>query len=1419
METPAARGSGPPEPDATGEPGGPRFRAGGGRGQGPERVRPNGRRATGADRPVLPGLPAEESLLDSSPTTMGSPEGRFHFAIDRGGTFTDVFAQCPGGHVRVLKLLSEDPANYVDAPTEGIRRILEQEGGMPLPRDRPLDTSRIASIRMGTTVATNALLERRGERVALLVTRGFRDLLHVGTQAREDLFDLAVPMPEMLYEEVLEVDERVVLYREEPGAGMPVKGRTGDLLEVQQPVDLGGLRGKLEGLLSRGIRSLAVVLMHSYTWAQHEQQVGALARELGFTHVSLSSEAMPMVRIVPRGHTACADAYLTPTIQRYVQGFRRGFQGQLKDVQVLFMRSDGGLAPMDSFSGSRAVLSGPAGGVVGYSATTYRVEGGHPVIGFDMGGTSTDVSRYAGEFEHVFEASTAGVTLQAPQLDINTVAAGGGSRLFFRSGLFVVGPESAGAHPGPACYRKGGPVTVTDANLVLGRLLPASFPRIFGPGEDQPLSPEASRKALEAVATEVNSFLTNGPCPASPLSLEEVAMGFVRVANEAMCRPIRALTQARGHDPSAHVLACFGGAGGQHACAIARALGMDTVHIHRHSGLLSALGLALADVVHEAQEPCSLPYAPETFVQLDQRLSRLEEQCVDALRAQGFPRAQISTESFLHLRYQGTDCALMVSAHQHPATAHSPRAGDFGAGFVERYMREFGFIIPERPVVVDDVRVRGTGRSGLCLEYVPKAQSGPPRVDKMTRCYFEGGYQETPVYLLGELGAGHKLQGPCLLIDSNRWAEGRGHGCRGWGDPWGPGCRSLKGSRVPSWLGCFWAWARGVPAWEGCVAWLLQPLCCPARSTILVEPACQAEVTETGDIRISVGAEAPGTVGAQLDPIHLSIFSHRFMSIAEQMGRILQRTAISTNIKERLDFSCALFGPDGGLVSNAPHIPVHLGAMQETVQFQIQHVGADLHPGDVLLSNHPCAGGSHLPDLTVITPVFWPGQTRPVFYVASRGHHADIGGITPGSMPPHSTTLQQEGAIFLSFRLVQAGVFQEEAVTEALRAPGNIPGCSGTRNLHDNLSDLRAQVAANQKGIQLVGELIGQYGLDVVQAYMGHIQANAELAVRDMLRAFGTSRQAQGLPLEVSAEDHMDDGSPIRLRVQIDVSEGSAVFDFSGTGPEVFGNLNAPRAITLSALIYCLRCLVGRDIPLNQGCLAPVHVVIPKGSILDPSPEAAVVGGNVLTSQRVVDVILGAFGACAASQGCMNNVTLGNAHLGYYETVAGGAGAGPGWHGRSGVHSHMTNTRITDPEILESRYPVILRRFELRLGSGGRGRFRGGDGVIRELLFREEALLSVLTERRAFQPYGLMGGEPGTRGLNLLIRKGGRTVNLGGKTSVLVSPGDVFCLHTPGGGGYGDPEDPAPLPASLLQPLAFPERGSVYEYRRAQETV
>ncbi|KAF3703507.1 5-oxoprolinase [Channa argus] len=1311
---------------------------------------------------------------------MAETKGKFNFAIDRGGTFTDVFAQLPDGRERVLKLLSQDPQNYRDAPTEGIRRVLEEETGQVFPHNQPVDTSLIGWIRMGTTVATNALLEREGERTALLVTKGFKDLLHIGTQARPKLFDLEVAVPEVLYEEVIEVDERIVLTQD--GCQLPrkgpkrmVTGSTGDSLEVWRELDLERVEKDLRGVLSRGITSLAVLLLHSYTWADHEKALGALARRLGFTQVSLSSEVMPMVRAVPRGYTVCADAYLTPKIRQYLKGFTSGFKGGLKDVDVLFMQSDGGLTPMEQFCGSRAILSGPAGGVVGYAVTSSSQMEKKPVIGFDMGGTSTDVSRYAGQYEHVFEATTAGVTLQAPQLDINTVAAGGGSRVFFRSGMFVVGPESAGAHPGPACYRKGGPLTVTDANLALGRLLPSFFPKIFGLGEDEPLSLEETMKHFRHLTQEINLFLSskhsqaaNGPSHShnnvlpnsqSQMSVEEVAMGFIRVANEAMCRPIRALTQAKGHDTSHHVLACFGGAGGQHACAIARALGMKTVFIHKYSGVLSAYGLALADVVEEVQEPCSLQYERRCFSKLDLRVKQLSKQCHDTLCARGFTSSQITTEAFLHMRYEGTDCALMVTATGYPSNPQSCQAGDFQRAFTNRYLKEFGFTIPDRPIVVDDIRVRGCGKSGINVMYKSKMGRGQAKPVTVTKCYFEDGYLDTSVYLWEELPCGHNIQGPAIIIDKN--------------------------------------------------------------STILVEPCCEAHLTEGGDVCITVGSDPHCSLGTELNTVQLSIFSHRFMSIAEQMGRVLQRTSISTNIKERLDFSCAVFGPDGGLVSNAPHIPVHLGAMQETVQYQIRSMGNELKEGDVILSNHPCAGGSHLPDLTVITPVFRRGMSHPVFFVASRGHHADIGGITPGSMPPHSNSLQQEGAVFTSFKLVTGGIFQEEAVTEALMAPACYPECSGTRNLHDNLSDLRAQVAANQRGSQLVEELIESYGLSVVQAYMGYIQSNAELAVRDMLRDYAHRRQQLTGSLEVEAEEFMDDGTPIRLRVQINKEEGSAVFDFTGTGTEVWGNCNAPRAITLSALIYCLRCMVGQDIPLNQGCLAPIKVIIPSGSILQPSANAAVVGGNVLTSQRVVDVIFRAFEVCAASQGCMNNVTFGNEMIGYYETVAGGAGAGPGWNGRSGVHSHMTNTRITDPEILEKRYPVILEQFSLRLGSGGEGKYRGGDGVIRKLLFRNKVVLSVLTERRSTRPYGLKGGEDGAAGLNLLHRADGRVLNLGAKTSISLQPGDKFCLYTPGGGGYEREEEANGKPQTKRMRLneTFPERGSVFEYRMAQEGV
>ncbi|XP_063542483.1 5-oxoprolinase [Cydia strobilella] len=1290
-----------------------------------------------------------------------SPPG-FQFAIDRGGTFTDVFARCPNGKVRVMKLLSVDPQNYDDAPREAIRRILQEETGNAVDKDGKVNTSIIESIRMGTTVATNALLERKGAKMALVINKGFKDLLLIGNQARPNIFQLDIKRPDVLYSDVIEVDCRVIPAMDDrcqlgdlKSQWRPVTGITGEKMLIMKELDEDAVRRDLMRLREKGIESVAVVLAHSYTYHEHEIRIGKIAEEIGFPLVSLSHAVTAMVRLAPRGYTAAADAYLTPHIQRYLRGFARGFKDELKGTNVLFMQSDGGLTPMDLFNGSRAILSGPAGGVVGYAMTSYQKETGLPVIGFDMGGTSTDVSRYAGALEHVHEATTAGVTIQAPQLDINTVAAGGGSMLTFRSGLFAAGPESASAHPGPACYRKGGPLTVTDANLLLGRLLPEYFPKIFGPNENEPLDKEATITAFKKMTNEINSFLKADG--GKEMTMEEVAMGFLNVANEAMCRPINALTTARGHDAARHALACFGGAGGQHACAVARTLGVATVLLHKYAGILSAYGMALAHVVHEAQQPSGCVYAPNNFQDIDRQLDVLAAVCRDKLRKQGFSDARIQTEPYLHLRYVGTDCALMVSAV--PATSkRATQHGDFYTAFVTRYQTEFGFTLADRDVIVDDIRVRGIGLSEVAEETAPPSGKGTtPVPEKTVKVYFEGGYQDTAVYLLDKLRPDQAVPGPAIIMDS--------------------------------------------------------------LSTVLVEPDCRAEITKLGDIKITIGSGQPKRITTVLEPIQLSIFSHRFMSIAEQMGRVLQRTSISVNIKERLDFSCALFGPDGGLVSNAPHIPVHLGAMQETVQYQMKVRGDSLKPGDVLLANHPKAGGSHLPDLTVITPVFHNGRGRPIFFVASRGHHADIGGLTPGSMPPHSVSLKQEGAAFKSFLLVDGGKFNEKELTAELMKPGEEEGCSGTRNLADNLSDLKAQVAANQRGIQLVGELIGHYGLDVVQAYMAHIQKNAEIAVRDMLKEIASKTYASTGSTVLKAVEYLDNGTPIALSVTIDKDTGTALCDFTGTGVEVWGNLNSPRAITLSALIYCLRCMVGHDVPLNQGCLNPVQVVIPPGSILDPSEGAAVVGGNVLTSQRIVDVVLKAFQVCAASQGCMNNLTLGEDDWGYYETVAGGSGAGPGWHGSGGVHTHMTNTRITDVEIVERRYPMLVAEFSLRPHTGGRGRWRGGDGTRRALVFRRPVRLSVLTERRAFQPYGMNGGEPGERGLNLLQRVDGRVINLGGKASVEAYPGDKYIMNSPAGGGYGQPSDSPPDDSCAERRSGFLERGSVYEYRSAQESV
>ncbi|CAJ1921532.1 unnamed protein product [Cylindrotheca closterium] len=1254
--------------------------------------------------------------MTSGPLTpdMVPSDGKYHFAIDRGGTFTDVVATLPSGEIVVSKLLSEDPQHYLDAPTEGIRRVLEKNdvsSGIDYTRGRLVCTSNIGSIRMGTTVATNALLERRGSKMALITTKGFKDLLEIGNQARPDIFDLSCKTPSLLYHTVVEVDERVFLEKfcpAEMAATLERKvGITKEGVLIEKKPDLDVVKKQLEAIRDSGIASLAIVFLHGYTYEEHERMVGKIAKEMAcFSEISMSHEVMSMVKMVPRGHTSCAAAYLTPKITEYLNGFTKGFDANLTNVPLQFMKSDGGLAPINDFGGHQAILSGPAGGVVGYAKTAFNSPNSPPVIGFDMGGTSTDVSRFDGSFDHVFETITAGVAIQAPQLDIHTVAAGGGSCLHLRRGMFVVGPDSAGAHPGPVCYRKNGMLAVTDANVVLGRIIPSQFPHIFGPEENEPLDVDGARKAFEELERLPEA---GGRSP------EELAFGFLQVANEAMCRPIRNLTQMKGFDITSHTLACFGGAGAQHACNIAKALGMSEVYVHRYSGVLSAYGLSLADAVHEEQIPTAEVYDGGMSDIGKERLAMLRERATKALTAQGYKEGNISTEEFINMRYDGTDTAIMIKQSENMT---------FSEAFEAIYRREFGFTLKDRDICVDDYRVRAVVAGKMLEPEPPTASCGIPTPSLGTsRAFFDNGWEEVPVYKVEDLNPGHEIPGPCIIV---------------------------------------------------------QPI-----STVVVEINCRAFVTAYGDLRIKIGHSEEHHLSAdaviKADPVKLSVFSHRFMGIAEQMGRTLQRTAISVNMKERLDFSCALFTKDGGLVANAPHIPVHLGAMQAAVRFQVEYweTNGGIQEGDVLLSNHPQkAGGSHLPDITVITPVFHEGEI--IFFVASRGHHADIGGISPGSMPPHSKSLEEEGAMIIAFKLVEQGKFQEAGITEILMSPGKIPGNSGTRNLRDNISDLRAQVAANNSGILLLQDLVKEHGLEVVAAYMNYIQENAEGAVRLMLKQFATTHDKK-----VSATDFMDDGTPICLTIEIDPDTGSAVFDFTGTGPQVDGNHNAPPAVTYSAVIYALRSLVGDDIPLNQGCLAPIKFIIPKFSLLNPSEDAGVVGGNVLTSQRVVDVVLLAFSACAASQGCMNNLTFGDKEFGYYETIAGGSGAGPTWVGKSGIHTHCTNTRITDPEILERRYPVLLREFSIRQDSGGKGKHAGGNGVIRELEPLRPLVMSILSERRALQPYGMAGGDPGERGRNLVVKQNGTLVNLGGRCSGQLMLGERLRIETPGGGGYG----------------------------------
>ncbi|KAJ0385257.1 hypothetical protein COL922a_006766 [Colletotrichum nupharicola] len=1272
---------------------------------------------------------------------------RIRISIDRGGTFTDVHAAIPGREDIILKLLSVDPANYQDAPTEGIRRILEMVTGETLPRGQLLDLFHVESIRMGTTVATNALLERKGERVALITTKGFRDLLAIGNQSRPNIFDLSVTRPEVFFDEVVEVDERITMedYTEDPASVKTtpthddkelVTAITGETIRVLKRPDLAEIKTQLEKVRGQGFRSIAIVFIHSYAYPDHELLVGRIAAEMGFS-VTLSSEVQPMINVVPRGMSAVADAYLTPVIRQYVDSISANFKGGFAAAatRIEFMQSDGGLVDYRKFSGLKAILSGPAGGVVGYAQTSWDDEERRPVIGFDMGGTSTDVSRYAGVYDHVFETTTAGIAIQSPQLDIHTVAAGGGSILTWKNGLFNVGPESASAHPGPACYRKGGPLTVTDANLFLGRLLPEYFPKVFGPKENEPLSREVTASKFLELTSQINK--DREASGLSLLSPEEVALGFLKVADEGMASPIRALTEARGYEAGVHHLACFGGAGGQHACSVATVLGISRIIIHKYSSILSAYGMSLADVVHEIQRPSAIAYSDETAASIQQQLEDLSSQATLELVKQGFAEDRITHDAYLNMRYAGSSSSLMIL---------KGADWNFKTEFEGAHRRGFGFHFPEKAIIVDDIRIRATGAARAKVEKSPFAQmkavegstAATPSPSGTNKVYFEGhGHLDTAIYELQTIPVGARITGPALIIDNTQ--------------------------------------------------------------TILVTPASTATVLDSYVVIDRAPKEVVAKTNGEQEefsPVQLTVFGHRFMSIAEQMGRTLQKTAVSTNIKERLDFSCAIFSPDGGLVANAPHVPVHLGSMQFAVRYQHNLWNGKLKDGDVLVSNHPSCGGTHLPDITVITPVFDGDEIA--FYVASRGHHADIGGILPGSMPPTSSALWQEGAAIESTKLVSEGRFNEDEVRRLLlEEPAQYDGCSGTRRLQDNLSDLKAQIAANAKGIALIKALIAENGLATVHRYMYAIQHTAEHAVRELMQ----STLAKFGPEPLVAVDYMDDGTPISLKITVS-PDGSATFDFTGTGPQVLGNTNAPIAITHSAIIYCLRGLISSQIPLNQGCLAPIDIVIPDGSILNPGAGLAVVGGNVLTSQRITDVVLKAFRASAASQGCCNNLTFGTGGkdpvtgehkdgFGYYETIAGGAGAGPTWAGQSGVHTHMTNTRITDPEVFEKRYPCVLRRFQLRAGSGGVGRNRGGDGTVREIEFRVPVQCSILSERRSRRPYGMEGGGDGEAGVNLVIvrddMKNGevRVVNLGAKATTKLRAGERVIIQSPGGGAWG----------------------------------
>jgi 5-oxoprolinase (ATP-hydrolysing) len=1188
--------------------------------------------------------------------------------IDRGGTFTDVVARDPEGGYHTHKLLSEAPERYADAALQGIRDLLG------LKPDASIPAAQVLCVKMGTTVATNALLERQGERVILLVSRGFADALRIGNQTRPHLFELDIKLPELLYERVVEIGGR---YRT-------------DGFELE-PLDADGAHEALAQAHAEGIRACAIAFIHGYRYHDHETAVAEIARGIGFTQVSVSHQVSPLMKLVGRGDTTVVDAYLSPILRRYVDRVA----ADLEDARLMFMQSNGGLVDARMFRGKDSILSGPAGGVVGAVRTAASL-GIERIIGFDMGGTSTDVSHYAGEYERAFETEVAGVRMRAPMMRIHTVAAGGGSILHFDGSRYRVGPDSAGADPGPACYRRGGPLTVTDCNVMLGKLDPEFFPNVFGENGDEPLDAGCVRDRFTALAGEISAVTGDDRTP------EQVAEGFLQIAIENMANAIKKISIQRGYDITRYTLNCFGAAAGQHACLVADALAIRSVLIHPYAGVLSAYGMGLADLRVIREAAVEAPLSEDELATLGHTLDKLEDDGRREMREQGVEDALIRCVRKIRVRYEGTDTPLEV---------------DFGgvdsiiAAFEDIHRGRFGFISTDKDHIVEALAVEVIGTTDTAEDpLLPDTDDGvKARPLACRRVVFGGAAHEATFFERAGLAPGMCIAGPAVIVEPT--------------------------------------------------------------STTVLEPGWSARMSDRGHLLLerTMPRESARAVGTDVDPVMLEIFNSLFMSIAEQMGAALQNTASSVNIKERLDFSCAVFDAAGNLVANAPHIPVHLGSMSESVKSIIANRSGTMHRGDAYMLNAPYNGGTHLPDVTVITPVFG-NDDEILFYVASRGHHADIGGITPGSMPPHSRTVEEEGVLIDDFLLVEAGHLRE-AETYALLTENDYPA----RNPRMNIADFKAQIAANRMGMGGLLGMVEEFGLDVVHAYMRHVRDNAEESVRRLLHTL--------VPGEFSYAT--DDGAVVRVAITVDHARRSACLDFTGTSAQLESNYNAPRAVTMAAVLYVFRCLVDADIPLNEGCLAPLEIIMPEASMLDPRYPAAVVGGNVETSQLVTDVLLGALGVAGASQGSANNFTFGNARYQYYETIAGGSGGGRDYDGASATHVHMTNTRLTDPEVLEWRFPVLLERFSIRHGSGGAGAHPGGDGVVRRVRFLEPMTASIISSHRKVPTYGMAGGQPGRIGRNAVERADGTTEELAGGAQVEMSAGDVFVIETPGGGGYG----------------------------------